>query len=139
MSGEGAGGCGRRAAMLSRWLCGAAGPLPVVTGPGLGEFYADHAVLGTALINQLPAPRGSRFHKTVTAPTCTPYCVPTPGLLSCAVPGLGATAAAGRGEPPKPRGVVCMCVLVRGWVGRWGWNVCIASLSCICPSVLLPV
>lgn len=63
----------------------------VVAGPGLGEFYAHHAVLGTALINQLPAPRGSRFHKTVTAPTCTPYSVPTPGLLSCAVPGLGAT------------------------------------------------
>lgn len=58
--------------MLSSWLCAAAGPLPVVTGPGLGEFYAHHAVLGTALINQLPAPRGSRFHRTVTAPTCTP-------------------------------------------------------------------
>lgn len=55
--------------MLSSWVCAAAGPLPVVTGPGLGEFYAHHAVLGTALINQLPALRGSRFHRTVTAPT----------------------------------------------------------------------
>lgn len=58
--------------MLSSPLCAAAGPLPVVTGPGLGEFHAHHAMLGTALINKLSAPKGSRFHKTVAAPTCTP-------------------------------------------------------------------
>lgn len=85
----------------------------VVAGPGLGEFYAHHAVLGTALINQLPAPRGSRSHKTVTAPTCTPYSVPTPGLLSCAVPGLGATRRLDGASLPRDGWVVvyaCMCV-----------------------------
>lgn len=66
---------GRRAAMLSSQLgaWGAGCWLPLVaTGPGLGEFHAHHALLGAALINQLPAPRGTRFHQTVTALTCTP-------------------------------------------------------------------
>lgn len=129
---EPAEGCGKRAAMLSSWMCAAAGPLPMVTGPGLGEFYAHHAVLGTALINQLPAPRGSRFHKTVTAPTCTPYCVPTPGLLSCAVPGLGATQRLDGACLQKARAAVCVVGVGVGVCAR----VCVhASLLCACLSV----
>lgn len=119
--------------MLSSWVCVAAGPLPMVTGPGLGEFYAHHAVLGAALINQLPAPRGSRSHKTVTAPTCTPYSVPTPGLLSCAVPGLGATRRLDGASLPGD-GWVVMCV-VCGCVGA-RMRLCLrlsARLSvCVC-------
>lgn len=107
----------------------------VVAGPGLGEFYAHHAVLGTALINQLPAPRGSRFHRTVTAPTCAPYSVPTPGLLSCAVPGLGATRRLDGASHPRDGWVVvyaCVCV----WVGVRAC-VCVCVYLSICPPVRL--
>lgn len=127
--------------MLSSWVCAAAGPLPVVTGPGLGEFYAHHAVLGTALINQLPALRGSRFHRTVTAPTCTPYSVPTPGLLSCAVPGLRATRRLDGASLPGD-GWVVLCVCECGCVGAWVFafraplSVCLFGLS-DCPSLSL--
>ena len=129
--------------MLSRWPCAAAGPLPVVTGPGLGEFHAHHAVLGTALINQLPAPKGSRIHKTVTAPTCAPYCVPTPGLLSCAVPGLGATQRLDGASLPRHRRVfVCVCVCVCG--GRGGGEsdsmhailLCLSAGRCMCVALV---
>lgn len=109
--------------MLSSWPGGAAGQLPVVAGPGLGEFYAHHAVLGTALINQLPAPRGSRSHKTVTAPTCAPYSVPTPGLLSCAVPGLRATRrrdGASLPGDPVPVRVSSVCLSGRRGEGAGG-------------------
>lgn len=103
----------------------------VVAGPGLGEFYAHHAVLGTALINQLPALRGSRFHKTVTAPASTPYSVPTPGLLSCAVPGLGATRRLDGASHPRDGWVVvyaCVCARACVWV-------CVHASLFICLSV----